>query len=182
MRTKILMPNSLPQTSLSKDFFLVAMGALLMTLSAPLSFKLPFTPIPVAVAPHMALLLGFTLGPKRGSLAVLGYLFEGILGMPVFALGASGIMHLLGPRGGYLMGYLLGAYITGVIAERSQKKSNFSTFLALMAGNGAIYLCGLAQLSLFIGLKSVFFLGCYPFLAGDVLKSIGAYMICQKVK
>ncbi len=180
MYTKTLTASSVDQSSTIKDFLLVAMGTLLLTLCAPLSFKLPFTPVPLAVAPHMAILLGFTMGPRRGALAVLGYLLEGAMGLPVFALGASGFMHLLGARGGYLIGYALAAYVTGFVAEKMQQKSGFKVFLSLALGNAVIYLFGVSQLSLFVGMKTAFFLGCAPFLAGDFFKLMAIYMVCQK--
>jgi biotin transport system substrate-specific component len=157
-----------------KDVFAVLLGSILLSLAAPLAIRLPFSPVPIALAPQLCILMGVLLGSKRGGLAVLGYLFQGAIGLPVFALGASGIAHLCGPTGGYLLGYAAAAYLTGYLVERS-RDSGSRIFAPMVAGNGAIYLLGVAQLSLFIGLKSALMYGLLPFVAGDVLKLVVVY-------
>jgi biotin transport system substrate-specific component len=151
------------------------MGSILIALCSSISIRLPFTPVPLAIAPHVCLALGAILGRNRGALAVLAYLFQGAMGFPVFALGASGLLHLLGPRGGYLIGYAAAAYVTGFLIERMREKTAYKTFMALAAGNGIIYLLGVSQLSLFIGFKSAVLLGMVPFLLGDALKLFVVY-------
>lgn len=158
-----------------RDLTLIIFGSILIAFCAPLSFKLPFTPIPIAFAPHLCLALGAALGKNRGALAVLTYLFQGAVGFPVFALGASGFLHLLGPRGGYLFGYVAATYIVGYLIEKMREKTPYKTFLALAIGNGVIYLFGIPQLSLFIGFKSAILLGLLPFLFGDALKLFAAH-------
>lgn len=157
------------------DFFRIGMGSILIAFCAPISIQLPFTPVPIALAPHLCLALGVVLGSRRGALAVLAYLFQGAMGLPVFALGDAGFLHLLGPRGGYLLGYAAAAYVTGYLIEKMRERTAYKTFLALTIGNGIIYLLGVAQLSLFIGFKSAIFLGMLPFLLGDILKLLLVY-------
>lgn len=158
------------QFSWLKDLFLVGAGSVLLAICAPLSIKLPFTPVPLVLTAHLAIFLGAVLGRYRGTLAVLVYLFQGAVGLPVFALGNAGWWHLLGPRGGYLLGYAAAAYLTGYLIEKIESRSPSKTFLALVAGNGMIYLFGVLQLSFYLGLPSAFMLGVLPFLIGDVLK------------
>ncbi len=155
-----------------RDFFFVGVGGVLMAFSAPFSILLPFTPIPIALAPHFALAMGALLGKTRGSCAVALYLFQGLVGVPVFALHAFGFPHLLGPRGGYLIGYLVAAYVVGFLMESKGEKTTFKLFFSLMIGNAVIYLFGLAQLSGFIGLGRAVVLGIVPFLFGDAVKLI----------
>lgn len=153
-----------------RDCFLIGMGSILIALCAPVAITLPFTPIPLALAPHLCLALGAVLGSRRGALTVSAYLLQGIAGFPVFALGTSGLSHLLGPRGGYLLGYVAAAYVTGYVIEHMQKRTSFKTFLAFVAGNGVIYLLGALQLSLFVGCKDALLLGVLPFMLGDACK------------
>lgn len=163
------------QSSWLKDLLVVGMASILIALCAPLSIKLPFTPVPFALAPQLCLAIGAVLGSRRGALAVLAYLFQGAMGLPVFALGTSGLLPLLGPRGGYLLGYVAAAYACGYLIERIRERSGYKTFLALVAGNTIIFLFGVTQLSLFIGLKSAILLGMLPFLPTEALKLLLVY-------
>jgi biotin transport system substrate-specific component len=165
--------------SFLKDALLISTSALLMALIAPLSISLPFTPVPLALGPQLAILLGVLLGPKRGAMAVLGYLFQGVMGMPVFALGHSGLAVLLGARGGYLIGYVAAAYLVGYLVHTRKKTTNYSLFSSMAAANGIIFLFGAIQLSLFIGWKSAFILGVLPFLVGDFIKLIAVYRLVK---
>lgn len=174
-------PFTLSRPSLLKDFFIVLLGSVLLACAAPLSIKLPFTPVPLALAPHFCLLLGVTLGSKRAALAVLAYLAQGIAGLPVFALGASGFLHLLGPRGGYLLGCVLAAYVVGYLVENKKATSPSKLFLTLALGNGLIYATGLPQLAFFVGLKSSLWLGFVPFILGDLFKLLVIYKGARKL-
>lgn len=161
---------SIKQVSWLRDLFVVIMGSILLALCAPFSIKLSFTPVPIALAPQLAIFLGATLGPRRGAAAILGYLFQGAVGLPVFALGKGGWWHLFGPSGGYLFGYVAAAYLTGYLIENMQNKAPLRTFLSLAAGSGVIFLLGVFQLSFYLGLQSALLLGVVPFLIGDFFK------------
>jgi biotin transport system substrate-specific component len=166
-----------------RSLFLVLGGSFLIALFARISIPLPFSPVPIALQGVICLILGAMLGRRLGALSVLAYLAQGAIGLPVFALGKAGLPILLGPTGGYLLGYLLGAYVTGYLIERSGSKSHHRLLLALTLGNLTIYLCGLPQLALFVGADKVFALGMLPFLVGDVVKLIIAsrlLKLCQK--
>jgi len=112
----------------------------------------------------------------------LTYLLQGALGMPVFALGRAGLPILLGPTGGYLVGYALGTWVTGYLVERSGSKNLRHAMLAMVIGNLMIYLCGLSQLSLFVGIERVFLLGMLPFLLGDSLKLVVAHRVLKVLR
>jgi biotin transport system substrate-specific component len=158
-----------------RNLFLVIGGSFLIALFSRISIPLPFSPVPIALQGHVCLLLGALLGSRLGALTVLTYLFQGALGLPVFALGKAGMAILLGPTGGYLVGYVLGAWIVGYLIERSGCRNLKQATLALTVGTLAIYLCGLPQLALFVGAEKVFFLGMLPFLLGDFFKLCIAY-------
>lgn len=158
-----------------RSLFLVLGGSLLIALFARISIPLPFSPIPLALQGIVCLMMGAMLGRRLGALTVLTYLAQGAIGLPIFALGKAGFPVLLGPTGGYLVGYLLGAWVTGYVMEKSGSKSHHRILLALTLGNLAIYLCGLPQLALFIGADKVLALGMLPFLMGDIIKLVVAF-------
>jgi len=101
---------------------------------------------------------------------VLTYLAQGAMGLPVFAAGAAGFAYLAGPTGGYLLGFVAAAYIVGLLAEKGWDRYVVSTVLAMVLGTIAIYLTGLAWLSVYVGTDMVLQLGLYPFIAGAILK------------
>lgn len=153
----------------------VILGAsVIIALFAPVSIPLPFTPVPLATQAHVILLLSCILGAKRASLAVLTFLFQGVIGFPVFAGGAAGILAFAGPRGGYLLGYLVAAFFTGLMMERSSNRTPFKAIAAMGLGNLIIYFFGLPWLSRFVGWENAFLLGMLPFILGDALKLVVA--------
>jgi len=176
MFAQIALPSlSQKESSWLKDLFLIVIGSILIALCAPLSIKLPFSPVPLALAPQLCLALGATLGKRRAALAVIAYLVQGMMGLPVFAGGGFGVAYLLGPTGGYLIGYVAGAYLVGYLIERMRERTGYKVFATLAAGSGVIYLLGAIHLSSFIGIKGALVLGVLPFLLGDVLKLMVVY-------
>lgn len=174
--------TTLESPSWIRNLFIVLGGSFLIALFARIAIPLPFSPVPLALQGTVCLLLGAVLGSRRAAWAVLVYLLQGAAGLPVFALGHAGMAVLLGPRGGYLIGYLLGAYVTGYLVERSGSKNLRQAGLAMVIGNLMIYLCGLSQLSLFVGIERVFFLGMFPFIIGDCFKLFAACRVLKALK
>jgi len=150
---------------------LIILSSFLLGLLGYLSIPLPFTPVPLVLQNQAVLLLGALLGPRKGAAAVALFLAQGAMGWPVFAGGASGMAPFVGPTGGYLIGYLVGAYLVGALLEKRQKTS-WNVFWALMAGVGVELVLGGLHLSLFVGPAQALLLGVLPFLVGDVLKSL----------
>ncbi|MBM3201644.1 MAG: biotin transporter BioY [Chlamydiae bacterium] len=168
------------KTSFIEEALIIILASLCISLAAPLAIKLPFTNIPLAIAPHLALAFGILLGKNRASITAICYLLQGALGLPVFALGASGIFYLFGPTGGYLLGYVAGAYVAGYVMQKSPVKTAFYIALALLAGNLTIYLFGAIYLSIFVGIKTSIALGVLPFVIGDALKiGLIAKVLCR---
>ena len=147
---------------------LVIFGSLLLAVSA--QFKIPLYPVPVTGQTLVVLLIGMTYGPRLGGITMLAYLFEGALGLPVFAGGAAGVAVFMGPTGGYLFGFLLAGVAMGYLAERGMGRTVLSTIAAMVLGNSVIYLCGALWLANFIGLGQAIAAGVLPFLYGDALK------------
>jgi len=151
---------------------LVVFGSLLLAVSA--QFKIPLYPVPVTGQTLVVLLIGMTYGPRLGGITVAAYLFEGALGLPVFAGGAAGVAVLMGPTAGYLFGFLLAAIAMGYLAERGMGRTVVSTIAAMVIGNCVVYLCGALWLANFIGFGQAIVMGVLPFLYGDALKLVVA--------
>ena len=151
---------------------LVVFGSLLLAVSA--QFKIPLYPVPVTGQTLVVLLIGMTYGPLLGGITVAAYLFEGALGLPVFAGGAAGVAVLMGPTAGYLFGFLLAAIAMGYFAERGMGRTVVSTIAAMVIGNCVVYLCGALWLANFIGFGQAIVMGVLPFLYGDALKLVVA--------
>jgi biotin transport system substrate-specific component len=151
---------------------LVVFGSLLLAVSA--QFKIPLYPVPVTGQTLVVLLIGMTYGPRLGGITLAAYLFEGALGLPVFAGGAAGAAVLMGPTAGYLFGFLLAAIAMGYLAERGMGRTVVSTIAAMVIGNCVIYLCGALWLANFIGFGQAIAAGVLPFIYGDALKLVVA--------
>ncbi|MFB0516100.1 MAG: biotin transporter BioY, partial [Candidatus Neomarinimicrobiota bacterium] len=132
------------------DLTLVAGGSFLVALSAQAAFRLPFSPVPITGQTLAVLLVGALLGSVRGAVSLLLYLAEGIAGLPVFAAGGAGVAYFLGPTGGYLVGFVFAAALTGLLAERGWDRRVGSTLIAMLIGTVAIYAAGLAWLAVYV--------------------------------
>lgn len=145
-------------------------AALLLALSARAAIYLPFTPVPIALHPTVAVMLGIVLGARRAALAVLLYLLQGAIGLPVFS-GGGGIAYLCGPTGGYLLGFLPAAFVAGWIAKNSSL-SRGRLVIAAALGHAFIYLFGVLLLAQYVGWSRVFMAGVAPFVPGCILKTL----------
>jgi biotin transport system substrate-specific component len=172
MYTSTISAPVLQEKSWIKEAMAVLGASLVIALFAPVAIPLPFTPVPISLQPHVVLFFGALLGSRRGMLAVIAYLLQGAAGLPVFACGLGGLPILLGPTGGYLLGYAAAAYFTGLIIEKRGELRISSLLGAFAMGNGVIYLCGAIWLSRFVGLEKAILMGVVPFIAGDFLKSL----------
>ncbi|MCE5316845.1 MAG: biotin transporter BioY [Parachlamydia sp.] len=157
--------------SSEKSFLQILGASLLIALFAQIEILLPFTPIPITGQSLGVLLVGAFLGSRKGSLSVLLYLAEGAMGLPVFSGGASGFFWLAGPGGGYLAGFVLQAYLMGMLLEKGETNC-FRTLAAALLACATQMACGILWLSLFVGWSSVLALGLYPFIPGELLKAI----------
>ena len=147
-------------------------GSLLLTLSAKL--QIPFYPVPMTLQTLVVLLLGIAFGWRLGFATVVFYLVQGAAGLPVFAGTPEkglGLAYLMGPTGGYLIGFAIAAAITGWMAERGFDRSVAGTAVAMLCGNAVIYTCGLAWLGQFVGYsEKLLEFGITPFILGDLVK------------
>jgi biotin transport system substrate-specific component len=178
----ILQPvKSIPQKA--KDIAIVISASWLLAISAQFTFNLPFSPVPVTGQTLAVLLIGSLLGKNRGAAAVGLYLIQGAAGLPVFAGGKSGFITLVGPTGGYLIGFIAAAYIVGILAELRYDKSPSYIAFSMFVGNLVIYSFGLFWIVQFVGESSALQMGLFPFLVGDFVKIlIGVIVLGSSTK
>jgi len=152
-----------------KLILITIVGSILITISAKV--KIPFYPVPMTMQTFVILLIGITLGYKIGLATVTLYLFEGIIGLPVFASSPEkgiGIAYFVGPTMGYLIGFLVAVYFSGSF---KYDKGIINTFLKLIFSVSFIYILGLIWLGTLIGWeKPIFKLGAQPFLIAELFK------------
>jgi biotin transport system substrate-specific component len=151
----------------ARRVFAVGLAVLLVALSAQVSVAVPLTPVPMTLQPLAVLVVGGLLGPAAGAAALVLYLALGMLGLPVFAGGSGGFLHVIGPTGGYLLAFPAAAAVAGFGSRGGVLRT--LTFSAL--GMAVIHLGGIAHLALLGGNPATAFrVGFAPFFSGDLLK------------
>lgn len=158
-------------TDVAREAALALIGVVTLALSAHVIIPLPFTPVPITGQTFAVLLLAGAYGARRGLASVVLYLLAGAAGLPVFAA-VPGIATY-----GYLAGFALAAVVVGWLAQRGWDRSLPASIAAMLAGEVAIYACGLTWLARFVGWEHVVALGLAPFLVGDALKLLAAALL-----
>jgi biotin transport system substrate-specific component len=147
----------------------IAVGALAVALAAQVAVPVPLSPVPMTLQPLAVLAVGGLLGAQGGVASLVLYLALGIAGFPVFAGGGAGLVHVLGPTGGYLLAFPLAAGLVGALA--GPQAGILRVLLACAAGMVVIHAGGVAQLAVLGGDPATAFrIGFVPFLTGDLLK------------
>jgi biotin transport system substrate-specific component len=154
---------------LVRSIALVIGGTLLVALSALVIIPLPFTPVPLTLQTFSVLLVGAVLGSKRGVASMGLYALVGIAGVPWFSQHRSGWEFA---SFGYILGFILAAYLVGLLAERGSDRTVLKTVGLMVLGNLAIYAVGVPGLMIFTGMSlgKAIILGVVPFLIGDAIK------------
>jgi biotin transport system substrate-specific component len=168
MKTKALILESVPskiRTALQLIF-----ASLFIGLCAQIKIPLGFTPVPFTGQVFGVLLAGALLGSRKGALAALFYLIEGCIGLPVWAGGCSGFLHLMGPTGGYLLGYLAQAFLAGWFLEKIPRLNFIKAAAALSACCWLQLALGSVWLSFFV--EDGFAKGFFPFIVIDSAKAV----------
>ncbi|MBV6396116.1 MAG: hypothetical protein HFACDABA_01704 [Anaerolineales bacterium] len=159
-----------------RDILLVLAGSLLMALCAQI--VIPLQPVPITGQTFGVLLIGAALGSKRGAAAMIVYIAEGALGLPFFAGGTSGFAILSGTTAGYLVGFIVAAFVIGLLAERGLERSFRTSLVPFLVGTIVIYIFGVSWLAFVVGgFGKAVSLGMTPFLVGDALKLIAAALV-----
>ncbi len=166
-----------PAARLARQAALVLGGSALMAISAQIAVPAsPVWGVPITLQTLAIPLLVALLGRRLGTAAVVAYLAEGALGLPVFQGFAGGLLKFAGPTGGYLIGFPLAAWLVGTLYERGLDAGYGRRFVAVFVGTAVVFVTGAGWLALGLqlGLGKAIAVGVVPFLIGDVAKCLVA--------
>ena len=172
--------KNIAQPKIIKFLLAMILGSIALTISAKI--KIPFYPVPMTMQTFVVLFLGISLGYKIG-LATIGlYLFEGIVGLPVFSNSPEkgvGLLYFTGPTMGYLIGFLTACFLAAMI----KFEDNFLVVLSkLVIAASTIYILGLLWLGMLIGWdKPIFALGAKPFLLAEIFKIVILTLLFKQI-
>ena len=169
-----------PNQKIIRYFIAIFLGSILLTISAKI--KIPFYPVPMTMQTFVVLLMGIAFGWKIGLATISLYLFEGIIGFPVFAGTPEkgiGFIYFTGPTMGYLIGFLFATFVAGYL---NLKTNIFSIFLKLILSVSIIYVLGILWLGNLIGWdKPLLQLGLLPFLLAELFKISLLTVLTKKI-
>jgi biotin transport system substrate-specific component len=178
----------LPRPTLLINALLVLLGSAVVAVCAQITIFLD--PVPITGQTFAVLLVGVSLGSRRGALAMLAYLGEGLAGLPVFAQASSawaplnrfGEPPIVGSTLGYLVGFVFAAFVVGWLAERyGMDRAPWSAAMLLLVGNIVLFVPGLIWLQMWLTAhavpSTVWQAGLLPFIAGDVIKLLAAAVL-----
>ncbi len=172
-----------PEVLDRRQLKMMAYAALMAALTAVGAWiAIPVGPVPIVLQNLFVYLAGLLLGGRWGLISVSVYLLGGICGLPVFAGGAGGIGRIVGPTGGYLVGYLPAVYLVGAITER--RRGAVFDVLAMVLATVVVYAAGVAWLHVLANLswQKTIALGMLPFLPGDAVKIAAAAGIARALR
>ena len=164
--------------SILTNLIIVVICSFLLILSAKI--KVDLYPVPMTLQPLAVLMIAMLCGRNISVAAVGLYLFQGIIGFPVFAYGV-GLPYLFGPTGGFLFGFLFASILIGELADRGWGKFLFKSIFAMLLGLFVIYICGIFQLSILKGFDFAIINGLKPFIVGDLYKLILAALVLPQI-
>jgi len=180
----MILIKEIKQSKIVKNLFLALMGTVLLAISSKI--KIPFYPVPMTMQTLVILFLGITLGWKLGVTTVALYLFEGIIGLPVFSGSPEkgvGIVYFTGPTMGYLIGFLFTVYFAGSLEFSGNL---FKKLLKLIFSVSFIYILGILWLGYFFQWQKSLFqlgqLGVQPFLLAELFKVLIVLFSLSKIK
>ena len=173
--------KSFKQTKLLKYVFIALIGSIILAISSKI--KIPFYPVPMTMQTLVVLIIGIGFGWKLGLATISLYLFEGIIGLPVFSGTPEkgiGLIYFTGPTMGYLIGFLVTAYISGKFFYDNNLIKNF---FKLFFATSFIYILGMIWLGSLIGWdKPIFQLGAQPFLPAELFKILIVTFMINQIK
>lgn len=176
-RNETLTQAVLPHSGLGAKIALVLAGSLLVAASA--RAEVPMFPVPMSLQTLAISLIGLTYGARLAAVTLLAYLAQGAIGLPVFAGGAAGAAYMMGPTGGYLVGFVGMAWLTGWLVERGLGQGVGRLFVAALIPAALLFVPGVLWLWAItpLDLNGAIAAGALPFLLGGVVKSAVAAMI-----
>ena len=169
------------QSKLIKNLFIALIGTVFLAISAKI--KIPFYPVPMTMQTFVVLIIGIGFGWKLGVATIVLYLFEGIIGLPVFSGTPEkgiGLVYFTGPTMGYLIGFLIATFLAGKFNFDNNLIKNF---FKLTFATSFIYILGMLWLGGLIGWdKPIFKLGAQPFLLAELFKILLATFAINQIK
>lgn len=167
-----VLSERLVRGSVLTNVLLVIGGSAVIAIAAQIAISVPFSPVPLTMQPLAVLLVGATLGARRGAAAAALYILEGASGLPVFSQGRGGALWLAGPTAGYLLSYPFAAMVAGWFSERGWGVRGLFAALAV------IYAGGFTWLAVLSGPAIAFTWGIAPFVIADLVKvAFGAALL-----
>ena len=165
-----------------KDIIIIALMAAVICVLSPFSITIPISPVPISLATLAIYLTMMILGGTKGTISVIIYVFLGFIGAPVFTGFSGGVGKVLGPTGGYIIGYIFLAIISGMFIDNFRSK--WMQFLGMVVGTIVLYIFGTLWLAFETSMtfKEALFAGVIPFIPGDVVKMIIALYAGTKIK
>lgn len=160
------------------DIFMVILSVGFLGLMA--NIRVPLWPVPITMQTFGIFAIAFFFGSKKGALSILAYVLAGIVGFGVFAGYSSGMAVMMGPTGGYILGFLITAFVVGYLIEKGYGRDKKSVLLCMVIGNLIIYLGGVIGLRYYFAdftWWKIMMVGVVPFLIGDAIKIIGAVLL-----
>tara|TARA_B100002051_G_C16676251_1_gene607277 strand:- start:603 stop:1154 length:552 start_codon:yes stop_codon:yes gene_type:complete len=173
--------KSLRETKILKYLFFALLGSIVLAISSKI--KIPFYPVPMTMQTLIVLMIGIAFGWKMALATISLYLFEGIIGLPVFSGTPEkgvGLVYFMGPTMGYLLGFIVAGYLAGKFVYDNNLIKNF---LKLFFATSFIYIFGMLWLGSLIGWdKPIFELGAQPFLLAELFKILIATFAVNQIK
>jgi biotin transport system substrate-specific component len=165
-----LLASIVPIDGLLRTGLLAVLGSMVLAVSAKI--QIPFWPVPMTMQSLVVLMLGMAYGSRLALGTLLLYLAEGAAGLPVFAGTNAGFAYMIGPTGGYLIGFVLAAVLIGCLAERGWDRSPLKALAAMTVGHVVVFVPGVAWLALLFGFDKAVMLGLTPFWGATLLKTL----------
>jgi len=169
--------NKAIDAAIGVTFFIIA-----TTLGAYIRIPVPGTPVPITLQTFFVVLSGAVLGSRLGLFSQAGYIILGAMGMPVFQGCAFGLAHILGPTGGYLIGFMAASFLTGRILEK-ESRNLFKIMASFAMGNIVLYALGILWLMVIyrISFVNAITIGVLPFFTIELAKIFLAAVVYSKI-
>jgi biotin transport system substrate-specific component len=148
----------------------VLFGSIFLAIMAQIAIPLPFTPVPMSLQTLAIAILAITLGPKKAPLAVLAYLAQATVGLPVLAAGTVNSLWIIGPLAGYLLGFVASAFVVAKLLSTTKQSSFYKNWLILSLNEITILALGSLWLSYFVGFQNAITMGILPFIPCALIK------------
>jgi biotin transport system substrate-specific component len=174
-----ILAASHPKSKILVELMVAGLGSCFLALMSQVSIPLIVTPVPLTLQTLAVFILGGVLGGRRAVYSVIGYLIQGCCFLPVFAGGVSNPLWIMGPQAGFLISFVIAAFVIGKMVEKKPQTHILYYVGALGVGQLVIFVMGMAWLSFYLGVSKAFMCGVAPFLSGAALKIMAGSLIIR---